>query len=330
MKPLAITLGDPAGIGSEIVFKALDDLPPDFPVWVFGEWRYALEAAPRSETLRSLPRTRAIAPAETAIRLFVDTDLASVDPLRFGEIDATYGRVALKSIDLAVDAITRGFCSALVTAPIHKQAVAAAGCRFPGHTEILAEKAGLKRYGYDFAMYFDSPRLKVALASVHIALRDAIARCDAPMLAALIRLTDREYQDLYGAHPRIAVAGINPHAGEGGMFGDEEKQIAEAIERTRRDGLDVSGPHAPDTVFRSAVEGRYDVVVAMYHDQGLIPVKTIAFEESVNVTLGLPYRRCSVDHGTAFDIAGKGVADAQPMRYAIEWAAARCGALEVA
>lgn len=280
VRPLAITLGDPAGIGPEVVRKALAQL--DVPYRLFG----------------GLPGV-----------------------VRYGEISAEYGRVALDAIEAALDAIERGECSALVTAPIHKQAIALAGSPFPGHTELLAARAGLSEYGRDYAMYFDSPRLRTVLLSVHEPLRDAIASIDSERIAALARLTARELARLHGIDPRIAVAGVNPHAGEGGRFGDEEIAIARGVELARADGLQVSGPHAPDTVFLAAANGRYDVVMAMYHDQGLIPVKTLAFEQSVNVTLGLPYLRVSVDHGTAFDIAGKDIADAAPMRYAIEWAA---------
>jgi 4-hydroxythreonine-4-phosphate dehydrogenase len=280
MKPLAITLGDPAGIGPEVVHKALATL--DVPYRLFGEVR---------------------------------------GPVRYGEISAEYGRVALDAIDAAVTAVENGECSALVTAPIHKQAIALAGSPFPGHTELLAARAGLQEYGRDYAMYFDSPTLRTVLLSVHEPLRDAIAAIDAQRIAALARLMSREYARLYGTAPRIAVAGVNPHAGEGGRFGDEEVAVAEGVKLARADGLQVSGPHPPDTVFLAAANGKYDVVMAMYHDQGLIPVKTLAFERSVNVTIGLPWLRVSVDHGTAFDIAGRGIADAAPMRYAIDWAA---------
>jgi 4-hydroxythreonine-4-phosphate dehydrogenase len=280
VKPLAITIGDPAGIGPEVVAKALTTV--DVPHRIFG----------------SVP-----------------------EDVRHGEIRAEYGRVALDAISDAIDAIERGECSALVTAPIHKQSIALAGAKHPGHTELLAARAGLQEYGADYAMYFDSPRLRTVLLSVHVPLREAIDSIDANRIAALARLTSREYTRLYGTAPRIAVAGVNPHAGEGGRFGDEELVVVKGVELARREGLQVSGPHPPDTVFLAAANGRYDVVMAMYHDQGLIPVKTLAFEQSVNVTIGLPYLRVSVDHGTAFDIAGKGIADAAPMRYAIEWAA---------
>lgn len=280
MRPLAITLGDPAGIGPEIVAKALQRL--DVPHRVFGA-----------------------------------TDM----PVRYGEISAEYGRIALDAVDAAIAAIGRGECSALVTGPIHKQAIALAGSPYPGHTELLAAQAGLRRYGFDYAMYFDSPRLRTVLLSVHVPLREALRSIEAPAIAALAGLTAREYRRLYGAAPHIGVAGVNPHAGEGGRFGDEERVIAAGIEAARSNGIEISGPLPPDTAFLAATEGKYDVIMAMYHDQGLIPVKTLAFQESVNVTLGLPYLRVSVDHGTAFDIAGRGIADAGPMTYAIAWAA---------
>ncbi|HEY0141377.1 MAG TPA: 4-hydroxythreonine-4-phosphate dehydrogenase PdxA [Thermoanaerobaculia bacterium] len=300
MKPLAISLGDPAGIGPEIVAKALAEL--DVPAYVFG--------------------AKAWSPAIRAERFI---DVGHEGELQPGKIDARHGRVALQSIHAAVDAIERGECSALVTAPIHKQAVALAGSEHPGHTELLAARANLPRYAHDYAMYFDSPRLKTVLLSVHVSLRRAVESIDAGDIAALARLTSREFDQLYGKRPRIAVAGVNPHAGEGGKFGVEEEEIARGVALAREAlGDDVTGPHPPDTVFLAAMNGRYDVVMAMYHDQGLIPIKTVDFHHSVNVTLGLPYLRVSVDHGTAFDIAGLGVADAAPMRYAIEWAARFC------
>ena len=289
MKPLAITLGDPAGIGAEIVFKALRDV--DVPTIVFG--------------------SRALARPPAGIDF---VDVGGRGPVRYGVIDAEYGKIALASIDAALERVASKECSALVTAPIHKQSIAAAGCPFPGHTELLAAKAGLRKYAHDFAMYFESPTLRAVLLSVHVPLREAIANIDEDDIVALAKLTDRELAKLHGRRPRIAVAAVNPHAGEGGRFGDEEAIIARAVGRA---GVDISGPYPADAVFR----GQYDVVLAMYHDQALIPIKTMAFAESVNVTLGLPYLRVSVDHGTAFDIAGKGIADAAPMRYAIEWAA---------
>jgi 4-hydroxythreonine-4-phosphate dehydrogenase len=298
VKPLAITLGDPAGVGAEIVFAALREL--DVPARLFG--------------------SRALANPPPNLDF---VDIGGSGAVKYGTISPEYGRIALASIDAAVDAIERGECSALVTAPIHKQAILAAGSPHPGHTELLAARAGLTCYGRDFAMYFDSPSLRTVLLTVHVPLREAIAGISAEAVADLARLTHREHARLHGAKPRIGVAALNPHGGEGGRFGDEEQLIAQGVEQARAGGIAIDGPHPADTLFLAASRGRYDVVMAMYHDQGLIPVKTLAFEESVNVTIGLPYLRVSVDHGTAFDIAGRGIADAAPMRYAIQWAARR-------
>ncbi len=296
MKPLAITLGDPAGVGAEIVFKAIREL--DLPVRLFG--------------------SRAFAKPPEDIDFI---DVGGSGEIRYGKIEAEYGRIALASLDAAITAIERGECSALVTAPIHKQAIFAAGSPHPGHTELLAARAGLTRYAHDYAMYFDSPKIRTVLLTVHVPLREALNAINADDITALARLTNREFARLHGKAPHIGVAAVNPHGGEGGRFGSEERAIAEAVLRASAAGVLIDGPHPADTLFLAASRGRYDVVMAMYHDQGLIPVKTTAFEESVNVTIGLPYLRASVDHGTAFDIAGKGIADHAPMRYAIEWAA---------
>ena len=296
MKPLAITLGDPAGIGAEVVFKALHTM--SVPVRVFGSRAFAKPPA--------------------------DVDFADVGgsgAVTWGTISADYGRIALDSINAALSAVESGECSALVTAPINKQAIAAAGSPFSGHTELLADRAGLKRYAHDYAMYFDSPSMRAALLSVHLPLREAVRAIRADDIAALARLTAREFERLYGKQPRMAAAGVNPHAGEGGRFGDEEREIEKGVAAARAQGIDISGPHPADTVFRA----KYDVILAMYHDQALIPIKTTAFDQAVNVTIGLPYLRVSVDHGTAFDIAGKNIANPAPMRYAIEWAARYAG-----
>jgi 4-hydroxythreonine-4-phosphate dehydrogenase len=258
---------------------------------------------------------------------FIDIGSDPMPPFHHGVVDRAYGAVALDSIDAALAAIDAGICSALVTAPIQKQSIAAAGSPFPGHTELLAAHSGLRQYGRDYAMYFDSPTLRVALLSVHLPLRAAIDAITAEAIAALARLLDREYRKMEGTAPRIGVAGLNPHAGDGGMFGDEEERIREGVALAAEGGLTIAGPAAADTIFRSARRGKYDVIIAMYHDQGLIPVKTLHFDESVNVTLGLPYLRCSVDHGTAFDIAGQGVADAAPMTWALRYAMERVGRL---
>ncbi|HXI12818.1 MAG TPA: 4-hydroxythreonine-4-phosphate dehydrogenase PdxA [Thermoanaerobaculia bacterium] len=323
-RPLAISLGDPAGIGPEVVLKAMRGL--DIPVWLFGHWNSARESVNSSELpeLTHLDHSPSASSAPPG-NLFID--LGGEVTVKFGELDARYGAIALDSIAAAAEAVEDFRCSALVTAPINKLAIEAAGATVPGHTELLAARSGLARYGFDYAMYFDSPTLRVVLLSVHLPLADAIRTITADLVEATILLTDREYQRLYGSRPRIGVAGVNPHAGESGKFGSEEAVMLEGVKLAAAAGCQVSGPHAPDTVFLRAVRGSFDVVVAAYHDQGLIPVKTLDFERSVNVTLGLPYLRCSVDHGTAFEIAGKGLADSAPMRYAIEWASNHASAL---
>jgi 4-hydroxythreonine-4-phosphate dehydrogenase len=320
-KPLAISLGDPAGIGAEATIRALDNLSRSLPVWLFGHWDYALNGAGSGAIGFDMPRYASFDDAAAAgvSRAFIEV-ASGGGALEIGKVREEYGRVALLSIEAAADAVVAGHCSALVTAPIHKQALLAAGSRFAGHTELLADRAGLARYGRDYAMMFDSPSLRVVLATVHVALKDVADLVNAELVADICRLTRREVSRFIGREPKIAVAGLNPHAGEGGAFGSEESAIARGIELARADGCEVTGPSPADTLFWEAAKGRHDVVVAMYHDQGLTPVKTLHFDSSVNVTLGLPYLRVSVDHGTAFDIAGKGMADWRPMKYAIEWA----------
>ena len=322
MKPIAITLGDPAGIGSEVIFRAIERLDPAVPLRLFGDWEYASQAPGTLPERVIRVRMGDPLPEEAGV-VFVDVDLGGKQALQFGRIDAHYGRTALASLEAALDAVERDECSALVTGPIHKQAILAAGSPHSGHTEMLAERAGLRKYGTDYAMLFDSPRLRVALLSVHVALAEAIRLATAERILDLAKLANREYVRLFGRTPRIAVAGINPHAGEGGRFGTEDEQIAAGVELAKKAGLTIAGPFAPDTVYLRASRGAWDLVLAAYHDQGLIAVKTLDFERSVNVTIGLPWLRCSVDHGTAFDIAGRGIANFEPMRYAIEWAAHR-------
>lgn len=320
MKPIAITLGDPAGIGSEVIFRALEELDSDLPIRIFGDWKYANRSP--APIPQRVTRFAEQAPIPADVRAaFVDVATSGSGDLEFGKIDAHYGRTSLAALEAAIAALERDECSALVTGPIHKQAVLAAGSEHAGHTELLAARAKLERYGRDYAMLFDSPRLRVALLSVHVSLARAIEMVTAEGVLDLAKLVDREHERLFGKRPRIAVAGINPHAGEGGHFGNEDERITEGVELAKKAGLTVSGPYAPDTVFLRASRGTHDVVLAAYHDQGLIAVKTLDFERSVNVTIGLPWLRCSVDHGTAFDIAGRGIADAEPMKFAIEWAA---------
>ena len=234
-----------------------------------------------------------------------------------GKIDARAGRASFDYVNRAIDLALAGEIDAIVTAPINKAAWHAAGIHYPGHTELLAERCGVD----DFAMMLFNDELKVVLVSIHVPLRQAVELVTIERELRIIRLADKALRDMGVAKPRVAVAGLNPHAGEGGLFGDEDRAIiAAAITLARADGIDASGPWPGDTVFMQARQGRFDVVVAQYHDQGLIPLKYLGLDKGVNVTLGLPFVRTSVDHGTAFDIAGKGIADAASLRVAIEQA----------
>jgi 4-hydroxythreonine-4-phosphate dehydrogenase len=248
-------------------------------------------------------------------QLYGPPDSAAFAP---GVLSAAAGRAAFDTIVRAVDAAMRGDVEAVATAPVNKEAFRLAGLPWNGHTDLLAHLTGAP----DVAMMFHSEALRVVLATVHIALADVPRALTRESLEATIALTARELPRFGIGTPRIAVAALNPHAGEHGLFGrEEETVIGPAIARARASGIDVSGPFPGDTVFVRARRGEFDVVIACYHDQGLIPVKLVAFGQSVNVTLGLPIVRTSVDHGTAFDIAGKGVADPESMIAAVLLAA---------
>jgi 4-hydroxythreonine-4-phosphate dehydrogenase len=244
------------------------------------------------------------------------------DDLPIGRIDARAGLAAHNAIVRASQDAIAGQIGAVVTAPIHKEALRAAGIHHPGHTEILAELAGAP----DVRMMLASHELRTILVTIHVSLREAIEKITIAAVFDTIAIAHTGLQKLGIAHPRIAVAGLNPHAGEGGLMGREEIEIiAPAIAQARAQGIDASGPWPGDTVFMRARGFRdFDVVVAMYHDQGLIPVKYLGIEQGVNLTVGLPFIRTSVDHGTAFDIAGQGIADARSLRAAIDLAITLC------
>jgi 4-hydroxythreonine-4-phosphate dehydrogenase len=283
VKPrIAITAGDPSGIGPEI----------------------AAAAATSAEVLDVCEPV-----------LYAPHDLHAFTP---GVLSGEAGRAAYDQIVRAVRDAEQHHVQAIATAPVNKEAFRLAGLRWSGHTDLLAHLTGAKHV----AMMFDSERLRVVLATVHIALADVPAALTQASLEATIELTARE-MPLFGVSaPRIAVAGLNPHAGEHGLFGhEEERVVAPAISACRDRRVDVSGPYPADTLFVRASRGEFDVVIACYHDQGLIPVKLLAFGRAVNVTLGLPIVRTSVDHGTAFDIAGHGVADPGSMIAAVRLAA---------
>jgi 4-hydroxythreonine-4-phosphate dehydrogenase len=286
---VALTVGDPAGIGPEIVDKAMADprvLDACEPV------RYGLSAA---EAARRFPA---------------------------GRLSAATGQAAYEAIEAAVADARAGRVEAIATAPVSKEAFAMAGVPWPGHTNLLAHLCGAPRV----AMMFHSDRLRVVLATVHVPLSDVARALTPGRLRDAIELTQEALPRFGWAHPRIAVAGLNPHAGEHGLLGHEEETIiTPVVAGCREAGIDVRGPFPADTLFLRAVRGEFDVVVACYHDQGLVPVKLLAFGESVNVTLGLPIIRTSVDHGTAFDIAGHGVADESSLVAAVRLAARLAG-----
>jgi 4-hydroxythreonine-4-phosphate dehydrogenase len=237
----------------------------------------------------------------------------------YGVVNARAGAAAHAAIQRAIDGALDGSLRAIVTAPIHKGSLRAAGIYYPGHTEILAERAGTA----DVAMMLANDELRVVLVTIHVSLREAIVRITPAAELRAIRLAGAAARRFGIARPRVAVAGLNPHAGEGGLFGSEETAvIAPAIAQARAEGIDASGPWPGDTVFMRARLGEFDVVVAQYHDQGLIPVKYLGLDHGVNITLGLPFVRTSVDHGTAFDIAGTGKANQASLRYALRQALA--------
>src|SRR5690606_7962256 len=236
-----------------------------------------------------------------------------------GQLSAAAGRAAYEYLCQAIDDALAGRLRAIVTAPLNKEAMQAGGADFPGHTEILAERTGTRHY----AMMLANRELRVILVTIHMALADVFKHISVQSELDTIRLAHQACLGTGVERPRIAVAGLNPHAGESGRFGREEIDIIEpAIRQARAQGLDVSGPWPGDTVFMRARRGEFDIVVAQYHDQGLIPVKYLGVEEGVNVTVGLPFVRTSVDHGTAFDIAGRGIADPASLRAAFDMALA--------
>jgi 4-hydroxythreonine-4-phosphate dehydrogenase len=292
---LALTVGDPAGIGPEIVLKALADAErPAVPVIVYGPMESLLDRA-RRFGLRL--------PQELGARV---VDVVADEDVPMGRTSPAAGRVAAQATLRAAKDALEGRVDALVTGPLNKESLHAAGYSWPGHTEMLAEAAGTP----DVAMMFVGGGLRVALLTIHQSLRsvpDALTRDE---VVRVVRLVHRELPRFRATQRRIALCALNPHAGEGGLFGEEEKAVLQpAVAVLRAEGIDVTGPWPADTLFVRAIRGEFDAVVANYHDQGLIPVKLAAFGQAVNVTLGLPFVRTSVDHGTGFDIVEKGVAD---------------------
>lgn len=317
-RPVAITMGDPAGIGPEIIAKFAATRPPA-PWIVVGD---AGAMARASRLVGSTVPVHAIGGPdgwrEGDLNVLEAGERLPED-LSPGQLDARAGAAAYAYVQRAIDLALTGKVRAIVTAPIAKEAMAIAGVRYPGHTEILADRCGVT----DFAMMLANDELRVLLVSIHVSLAEAIAAVTPEAEMRAIRLAHAACLAFGVERPRVAVAGLNPHAGENGMFGREDVDvIAPAIARAQAEGIDASGPWPGDTVFMRARRGEFDVVVAQYHDQGLIPVKYLGVEKGVNITVGLPFVRTSVDHGTAFDIAGSGKADPASLIHAFDQALA--------
>ncbi len=305
--PVGITMGDAAGIGPEIVVQACAQ-GLRAPHVVYGD-AGALRRATAALGAR-LDVVEITSPAQASLRAglieVIGRGPALPADLPPGQLSAQAGRGAYDYVCAAIDDAQAGAIRAIVTAPLNKHSMHLAGIDYPGHTEILAERSGTT----DFAMMLANDELRVLLVTIHVALADVIARITPQAELSALRLADRACRQMGIARPRVAVAGLNPHAGEGGKFGREEIEVIEpAIAQARAEGINASGPWPGDTIFMRARRGEFDIVVAQYHDQGLIPVKYLGLDHGVNVTVGLPFVRTSVDHGTAFDIAGKGVAD---------------------
>ncbi len=320
---IGITMGDPVGIGPELICLALNR-PELYKVarpLVIGDVRIMEASRKVTGTTHviasiNIPCAGHFKPGCIDVLNISNLDLNSIF---WGHPTLASGRAMIDYINTAVNLALADDIAAVVTCPINKTAMKMAGSRFPGHTELLAERTRTSRY----AMMMAGSRLRVVLVTIHLALRDVVASLSIDKIRTTISVTYDALKERFGIDaPRIAVAGLNPHAGENGMFGDEEARlIMPAIRYFQEKKMNVSGPHPPDTLFYHALDGAWDAIVCMYHDQGLIPFKMIHFADGVNTTLGLPIIRTSVDHGTAYDIAGKGIADPGSLTAAVLLAA---------
>ncbi|HTP65831.1 MAG TPA: 4-hydroxythreonine-4-phosphate dehydrogenase PdxA [Geobacteraceae bacterium] len=322
-KPLiAVTMGDPTGIGPEIIVRALAD-PAIYEIcWplVLGDASALARAVEvTGEHLEILPMEAGTIDAETppgVIRLLPLSRLRPED-IDYGRPGIAAGQAMYRYIVKAVHLCISGDAAAMVTGPISKEALNRAGHHYPGHTELLADLTDTD----DFVMMLAGERLKVALVTIHESIRDVPRILTKELVLSTIMITHRDLGRYFGGKPRIAVLALNPHCGEGGLFGDEEERIiGPAIAAARSKGILAAGPLSADTLFHFAVKGDYDAVVCMYHDQGLIPIKLLHFDDAVNITLGLPIIRTSVDHGTAYNLAGTGKASSRSMCAAIRMA----------
>ncbi|MFB2927514.1 4-hydroxythreonine-4-phosphate dehydrogenase PdxA [Aeromonas hydrophila] len=316
--PLAITMGDPAGIGPEIIAKMAANNSVTTPYFIIGDPHVLRRAADNAGIhIKIHELTSTLAGFDDAWgREELSVYSAGVtlpDDLPVGKVDARAGAASYTWVASAIDLALAGRIAGIVTAPINKEAMRLAGIDYPGHTEILAERSGTT----DFAMVLANDELRVILVSIHVSLLDAIQAITIDNELRTFRLAQAACQAFGIEKPRIAVAGLNPHASENGLFGREDLDvIVPAIHQAKLEGLNISGPWPGDTVFMRARRGEFDIVVAQYHDQGLIPVKYLSVDHGVNITIGLPFIRTSVDHGTAFDIVGTGLAEHSSLLYA--------------
>jgi 4-hydroxythreonine-4-phosphate dehydrogenase len=320
MKPLLVTMGDAAGIGPEIIVHAFRAGELADAV-VLGDPAVLRRAGSAMTAVITTPENLAAVPPGCLPVLVPPGLPAGLATLPLGQVHADNGAAAARCIEHAVRLVQAGQGAAIVTAPINKAALAAAGVPYPGHTEMLHALAATAGQAPSVRMMLANDELRVVLVTIHLSLRRALDAVTFDAVLGTLRIAHRAAAAWGQVQPRIAVAGLNPHAGEGGLFGDEELTIiGPAVQAALAEGIDASGPYAPDTVFMRARRGEFDLVVAMTHDHGLIPVKYLGVEQGVNVTLGLPFMRTSPDHGTAFDIAGKGLADPASFVAALRWA----------
>ncbi len=316
---LGITMGDAAGIGSEIIVKSLLDetlYETSTPV-VYGDAAQIKRAAKIVGADVEVHTVTDPAEAQPSTKRIEVVDLHNVpEDVPFGKVNAECGKAAYEFIAAAVKDVKAGKVHAIVTAPLNKESLHLGGCPYPGHTEILAALTETK----DFAMMLVGEKLRVIHVSTHISLRKACDAVKKDRVLRVIKLADETMKLMGFENPRIAVSGLNPHCGEAGMFGwEDDQENVPAVKEAQALGINVVGPIAPDTVFhRAANRGEFDIVVVMYHDQGHIPLKVLGFSTGVNVTVGLPCIRTSVDHGTAFEIAGKGIADSESMTVSLQ------------
>ncbi|MCW8891729.1 MAG: 4-hydroxythreonine-4-phosphate dehydrogenase PdxA [Deltaproteobacteria bacterium] len=324
MHPLLLTMGDPTGIGPELIVKAL--LEGAFeslrhPVQVIGDvelltrageiFDIAATSVPLEHNLYSINFGR----QQLTVYSCSELDEHSVV---YGHPDPSCGQAMAEYIEYAVTSCLNGSAAGIVTCPINKAAINAAGYHFPGHTELLAQRCGIDKV----VMMLAGQKLKVCLVTTHLPYRAVPAQLTGAEISATLQITAAALKEHFGINsPHLAVLALNPHAGEDGLFGDEEQRIiAPAIAQAQREGINADGPHSADTLFHFAAKGRYDAVICMYHDQGLIPLKLLHFDDAVNVTLGLPIIRTSVDHGTAYDLAGTGKANTASLGAALNMA----------